>query len=159
MKPRPHIAYRQWLVAMIVLPLFGSGCQTDQASRPNAESIVSTSNPVVFERDLPVAGTQMPLLPPGEARALAQSNCLVCHSSDMILQQKLTEKQWVAEVDKMQRWGTTIRDDEKPALVAYLASHFGPNNDRFRPIVTRPARSPSDLVPGQVPASLANRPD
>jgi mono/diheme cytochrome c family protein len=102
---------------------------------------------VASERDLPLVGTEIPLLPTGEARALAQSNCLVCHSSDMIQQQQLSEKQWVAEVDKMQRWGAEILDDEKPALVAYLVSHFGPDNDRFTPIVARPTLSSSGPAP------------
>jgi hypothetical protein len=56
----------------------------------------------------------------------------------MIQQQRLTGAQWQAEVDKMQRWGAEIRDDDKAALVGYLIAHFGPDNDRFTPIIVRP---------------------
>jgi hypothetical protein len=62
----------------------------------------------------------------------------------MILQQRLTETQWRAEVDKMQRWGADVRDEDKAALVLYLVSRFGPDNDRFTPIVARPAMGSSD---------------
>jgi len=35
-------------------------------------------------------------------------------------------------------WGVEIPENEKAGLVAYLARNFGPDNDRFRPVVTRP---------------------
>ena len=35
-------------------------------------------------------------------------------------------------------WGAEIPENEKAELVAYLARNFGPDNDRFRPVVTRP---------------------
>jgi hypothetical protein len=56
----------------------------------------------------------------------------------MVRQQRLTEKQWTAEVTKMMRWGAAVPEDRKDALVAYLVEHFGPDNDRFHPVVTRP---------------------
>src|SRR6185503_9821143 len=103
---------------------------------PAADQVpASIPSAVVSQQNLPLAGTEIPLLPPGEARALAQTHCLTCHSSEMILQQRLTEQQWDAEVDKMQHWGAEIRDEDKAALVSYLVSRFGPDNDRFTPIV------------------------
>jgi hypothetical protein len=38
----------------------------------------------------------------------------------------------------MQRWGADIRDDDKAALIRYLSSRFGPDNDRFTPISASP---------------------
>jgi hypothetical protein len=38
----------------------------------------------------------------------------------------------------MQRWGAEIRDEDKEALARYLVAHFGPENDRFTPIVASP---------------------
>jgi hypothetical protein len=35
-------------------------------------------------------------------------------------------------------WGAEIPENEKAELVAYLVRNFGPDNDRFRPVVTRP---------------------
>ncbi len=52
--------------------------------------------------------------------------CLTCHESDIIEQQKLTPTGWTRSVEKMMRWGAAVSDAEKPALVEYLASRFGP---------------------------------
>ena len=51
----------------------------------------------------------------------------------MLLQQRLTEPQWAAEIDKMQRWGSPIRDDEKTAVLKYLVGVAGRDNTRFTP--------------------------
>jgi len=87
---------------------------------------------------LPVLGTELGALPAGPMKALADQACLHCHSSDMIRQQRLTEKQWTAEVTKMAGWGAAVPDDQKDALVAYLFAHFGPDNDGFHPVVAKP---------------------
>ncbi len=93
---------------------------------------------VNFDQRLPVLGTRLAELPPGDGKAIADGACLTCHSSDMLRQQRLTEKQWAASVDKMVGWGAQVPESRKDALVAYLARNFGPDNDRFQPIVTRP---------------------
>lgn len=69
-------------------------------------------------------------------KAQVEAACLPCHSSDILLQQRLTEKQWAASVDKMIRWGTELREADKPVVIAYLARHFGPSN-RFEPVKVR----------------------
>jgi mono/diheme cytochrome c family protein len=87
---------------------------------------------------LPAAGTANPPLPPGDAMAIARTQCLICHSSSMLLQQRLTERQWVAEIDKMQLWGARTGDVDTAALARYLAAIAGPDNDRFTPVVVAP---------------------
>jgi hypothetical protein len=86
---------------------------------------------------LPVLGTQLAPLPDGAGHEIAESVCLQCHSSDLLRQQRLTEKQWTAAVEKMMRWGAVVKDDEKAPLIAYLARNFGPSNS-FTPARTRP---------------------
>ena len=56
----------------------------------------------------------------------------------MLRQQRLTEKQWGANVTKMIGWGADVKETEKDELLAYLVKSFGPENDRFQPVVTRP---------------------
>jgi hypothetical protein len=91
-----------------------------------------------FDAKLPVLGTKFHSLPAGHGKSLAEGSCFRCHSADMLVQQRLTEKQWTAEVDKMIRWGAVVKDRDKPVLLAYLAKHFGPEN-KFTPIRTRPS--------------------
>jgi len=143
---QPSRAQRRWIIALVAWPLLVSGCQRHGTGEAVDPAPASNLSPAVTAADLPLAGTEIPLLPPGEARALAQTYCLACHASDLIQQQRLTEAQWRAAVDKMQRWGAEIRDEDKSALVLYLTARFGSDNDRFVPIVARPEPRPSDFA-------------
>jgi len=88
--------------------------------------------------ELPVVGTQLGEFPEGPMKAVADQACLRCHSADMVRQQRLTEKQWTAELTKMAGWGAVVPEDQKAALIAYFVEHFGPDNDRFQPVVAQP---------------------
>lgn len=57
--------------------------------------------------------------------AIFQEKCLTCHEADLTEQQRLTSSGWKREVEKMIRWGATVKDDEKEPLVTYLAQQFG----------------------------------
>jgi cytochrome c-type biogenesis protein CcmH/NrfG len=91
-----------------------------------------------FDESLPVLGMQLSELPGGPGQALAGAACLKCHSADILRQQRLDEKKWAASVNKMIGWGAEVPEGKKDELVAYLVKSFGPDNDRFRPLVTRP---------------------
>ena len=106
-------------------------CSRQESAPPAAAGTSSTA--------LPELGTQLSDFPAGEGQATARSTCLACHSPDLVRQQRLTEKQWTGVIDKMVRWGTVVPDDQRAALIAYLTKHFGPDNDRFTPVETRPA--------------------
>jgi cytochrome c5 len=90
-----------------------------------------------YDPSLPVLGTRFHSLPAGGGKQIVEASCLPCHSADMLVQQRLTEKQWTAEVDKMIRWGAVMKESDKPAIVAYLAKNFGAAS-KFAPIRTRP---------------------
>lgn len=51
--------------------------------------------------------------------------CIGCHGEDMITGQKLTRAQWEREVDKMVRWGATVKPTGRSAIIEFLAEHFG----------------------------------
>ena len=86
---------------------------------------------------LSLLGTHFKPLPPGPARAKVEASCYPCHSADLIAQQRLTEKQWTATVEKMIRWGAVMKDEDKAPMIAYLSKHFGLEN-RFTPTKTKP---------------------
>jgi len=90
--------------------------------------------------NLPELGTRISPLPDGDGKSLAEKSCVACHSGDVLRQQRLTERQWTASIVKMKGWGAQVSDEESSRLLAYLAEHFGPGNDRFRPVLTRPVR-------------------
>jgi len=87
---------------------------------------------------LPVVGTKFATLPEGKGKAVVESRCFACHSADLLVQQRLTEKQWTAAVEKMIRWGAPVTDSEKPVIIEYLAKRFGVDNKRFSATKVRP---------------------
>ncbi len=91
-----------------------------------------------FDTKLPVFGTHLAAFPAGSGKAIADGACVACHSADMVCQQRLTEPQWTAEVGKMVGWGAAVPAEKRPELIRYLVQNFGPDNDRFQPVITRP---------------------
>ena len=116
------------LLVMAAAALCAGALATALAQSPKLDS----------EDKRPSLGTRLSSLPPGRAKAIADKACLRCHSADILRQQRLSDKQWTASVTKMIGWGAEIPENKKAELVAYLAKNFGPDNDRFRPVVTRP---------------------
>jgi len=85
---------------------------------------------------LPMPGTQFKQLPNGKGKAQVEAACYACHSADLLVQQRLTQKQWTATVEKMMRWGAEVKDSDKQVVIDYLAKHFGVEN-RFMPTATK----------------------
>jgi len=59
-----------------------------------------------------------------ESRRAFVENCLMCHGEDMTTTQRLTTKQWTAEVEKMVGWGAPVAPDRKQGLIDYLAETY-----------------------------------
>jgi hypothetical protein len=102
-----------------------------------ALALAAASTTKKYDPSLPILGTKFHSLPAGTGRQLVEASCLPCHSPDILVQQRLTEKQWTAEVDKMIRWGAVMKEPDKPAVIAYLSKNFGVTNT-FTPAKTRP---------------------
>jgi mono/diheme cytochrome c family protein len=69
------------------------------------------------------------LLPPRttqQAEALILARCALCHTPDLIYQQRLSEQRWAETVDKMVRWGAELSADERTVLIQYLAARYRP---------------------------------
>ena len=97
---------------------------------------------VVAAQPLPQLGTRFATLPPGKGKAAVEAACYTCHSADLLVQQRLNEKQWTAAVDKMIRWGAVVDEKDKAAMIAYLVKNFGPDNKvtfrKVKPLSPRP---------------------
>lgn len=59
-----------------------------------------------------------------EGALLAQTRCVICHSEDLVAQQRLSRAQWDAAVSKMVRWGAPLSASEQKVLVEYLAARY-----------------------------------
>jgi quinoprotein glucose dehydrogenase len=117
---------------------FGASLLAAQSGKPEKAKQAKAAPAPAIDESLPVLGSQLSELPPGAGKATADNGCLKCHSADMLRQQRLNEKQWGASVTKMTGWGAEVPEDKRDELIAYLAKNFGPDNDRFQPVVTRP---------------------
>jgi hypothetical protein len=127
-----------WLIVLVVLAGSTFLESPAAAAKSRKKRKTKTAAAANFDTKLPVLGTRLSEFPPGPAKALADQACLNCHSADMVWQQHLTEKQWTAEINKMIGWGSEVAEENKQALIAYLVANFGPENDKFQPVVTRP---------------------
>ena len=59
-------------------------------------------------------------------KRLLIARCAVCHSTDLIIQQRLTRTQWIATLNKMANWGAQVSAAEQIQLVDYLAARYYP---------------------------------
>jgi len=60
------------------------------------------------------------------AEGLIIARCSVCHSADLIAQQRLPRARWEATVEKMVHWGAELSNDEAQLLTRYLAARYHP---------------------------------
>jgi hypothetical protein len=67
-----------------------------------------------------------------------RSRCVACHDPAMLRQQRLTAQQWMVEIEKMQRWGAPVANEEKNRMAEYLAAIAAPDNSRFTPAIVAP---------------------
>jgi mono/diheme cytochrome c family protein len=65
--------------------------------------------------------------PQGEGSAIANSQCLICHSAGMVLlQPQRTQAQWVETINKMHTaYGVPLPTEQVDALAAYLTRVVG----------------------------------
>jgi len=87
-------------------------------------------------------------------------HCNVCHTGEMIEQQRLTLAQWQAEMQKMISWGATLPKDYAAPMAEHLAKRYPPEN-KLEPATITPAEirqlsAQTDQAP--VTASEADHP-
>jgi len=70
-----------------------------------------------------------PSLPAAQARraaTLIMARCAVCHTTDLISQQRLPEERWIATVEKMVHWGAELSKEESGLVLQYLIARNHP---------------------------------
>jgi mono/diheme cytochrome c family protein len=97
--------------------LFAASACTEKKEAPKAAQPAPAAAPAPMG----------PLTAEQEARAklAVRESCQMCHSAEMLEQQRLTPAQWAANVKKMQGWGAPLEGDDLPLVTAYLAKHQG----------------------------------
>ena len=62
-----------------------------------------------------------------EGTLLVQTRCVICHSEDLVTQQRLSRARWNTTVSKMVQWGAPLSASEQKVLVEYLVSRYHPD--------------------------------
>jgi DMSO/TMAO reductase YedYZ molybdopterin-dependent catalytic subunit/mono/diheme cytochrome c family protein len=121
---------------------------TDAAG--NVQPMTHTWNPSGYLRNAVDLVTVIVGSKASEAGSLVlEERCTICHNREMIEQQRLTEAQWQATIEKMVKvYGAKLTDGEAASLLAYVS--------RFSPDV--PARRPEPESYGRVASEAGELP-
>ncbi len=89
-----------------------------------------------------------------QAATLILARCAVCHTTDLIVQQRLPEERWTATVDKMRHWGAVLSEDEAAVLLQFLTARYHPGAPDHLPSIENelammgPVRRPGEATDG-----------
>jgi hypothetical protein len=51
--------------------------------------------------------------------------CVICHSLEMIAQQRQTREEWTLIVDRMITYGMPMEPGDRERMLTYLVKHLG----------------------------------
>ena len=68
------------------------------------------------------------------AEGLLLSRCAVCHSTDLITQQRMDRNRWEATIQKMIHWGADVSQEEAAMLAGYLSARYHPDVPDQEPV-------------------------
>ena len=68
------------------------------------------------------------------AEGLLLARCAVCHSTDLISQQRLDRPRWEVTIKKMMHWGADVSKEEAVLLTDYLSARYHPDVPDQEPI-------------------------
>lgn len=71
-------------------------------------------------------------LPPGEATAIIQRKCLLCHGEEPLMRHKRDREGWQKIVETMDANGAHVTQEEIDALVQYFFANFGLTEEEKR---------------------------
>src|ERR1700675_5216766 len=64
-------------------------------------------------------------LPRDRDQQMVSGRCIICHSLEMIAQQRQTRAEWEVIVDRMISYGMPAGPGERDQILAYLTKHLG----------------------------------
>ncbi len=81
---------------------------------------------------------ERPSLPTPQSRraaTLIMARCAVCHTTDLISQQRLPEERWIATVEKMVHWGAELSKEETALVLQYVTARNHPGASDHLPTI------------------------
>jgi mono/diheme cytochrome c family protein len=124
-KPRfKGLVFVTYAVAIFVMANGVAWWGSAKAASPSGKKDEASRQWAIVRVELPASDETFP---PGVGADIAASQCLICHSAGMVLQQPpLTKSEWRAEIIKMRSaYGAPIPEDQVDGLSEYLKSING----------------------------------
>jgi hypothetical protein len=120
-------------VVVVILAILAVACRTREEPKPSPAPTPSTpSSPPAppappaapaLDREALLAGK----LPTEGAEAqLINVHCRICHTTEYLTQQRLSEPAWKKTIEKMRKFGTLLSDAEVASLAAFAAKLWNP---------------------------------
>jgi len=109
-----------FVIAMLITVGLLAACGGTETSQP-------TEPPKVVQPTEIPEGVE-PTVPPSpiDSKALLQQRCTACHNLNRVTNKMWSLQQWEQSVSSMIRRGAQLNNEEKEALVKYLAENYGP---------------------------------
>ena len=123
MNARLRLTISVWAVPVLVgsvAAIVGSYYLPESiAAQAKRQSNIALAHFAAINVSLP---TSAAVFPAGQGADIANANCLICHSADMVLRQPpLTVAEWNTEINKMKvSFGAPIPPDQIDELAHYL---------------------------------------
>jgi len=73
----------------------------------------------------PLAAQVVNPLPQDPDQQFVTGRCIICHSLEMIAQQRQTREEWTVIVDRMITYGMPMAPGDRERMLTYLAKHLG----------------------------------
>lgn len=64
-------------------------------------------------------------LPPDADQPMVSGRCIICHSLEVIAQQRQTRAEWTVIVDRMISYGAPVGPGDRERILVYLTKHLG----------------------------------
>ena len=65
-------------------------------------------------------------LPRDRGQQMVTGRCIICHSLEMIAQQRQTRAEWAVIVDRLISFGMPMQPGDRVQILAFVATHLGP---------------------------------
>jgi len=105
-----HSRFSRVLAALVLGVTLGWGWSGSTGGKVGPPSLsAQADNPLPRDRD----------------RQMVTGRCIICHSLEMIAQQRQTRAEWAVIVDRMISYGMPVQPGERERILTYLTKHLG----------------------------------
>jgi len=73
----------------------------------------------------PLAAQVVNPLPQDPDQQFVTGRCVICHSLEMIAQQRQSREEWTVIVDRMITYGMPMEPGDRERMLSYLVKHLG----------------------------------